>query len=227
MTKYVRSHHRPCRVCGSPAATPFGIYCNRHASRNRRHGHPEQPTITQAQLKPFHRVVVRYRRVNKGLKWDAINARWDAIVAVAKGIVADYRAGKVGIRPQRQAAETVLTLAANVPVERIVDNVIAMYLMEAFDPRMFRSDDGFRAELARVLRKLTPANAKHWTKPETGVTKRAYVELSRRAKDYLADWIATALGPVGVRVAQLEAERIKGEQDAKDSFRAALAEMTS
>jgi len=47
-----------CRVQGcQQRTTRWGAYCNTHKSRHRRHGDPNQQTITSADLKPYLKAV--------------------------------------------------------------------------------------------------------------------------------------------------------------------------
>ena len=219
-------NHKTCQApgCSRACESRFGKFCPAHASRHRRHGHPEQQGVTKAMLKPYFKAVRRIRARNKKLDWSAVDARWDAVVETAKGIIADIKAGKAYHLGTRQAAASILTIAENVEVKDIIDHVIAVYLMQAFEPTFFRDDHAFNAQLVRILRKTTPANALFWT-TEAGMEKRAYQELTPSARKILATWITTSLGPVGVHLVKLEEVRIDNGATAKAAFHDTLSQL--
>lgn len=206
---------RPCRVYGCAGhASRFGLYCPAHKSALRRHGHPEQDAITKAELKPYvAQVRRRVARNAENATWSHCEARWRAIVELARGVVAEAERGQAGNRHERSAAAEVVRLGAAIGAVEIMETVFALYLLQEAEPRRFRSDDAFLTQLVRRLRGLVEANAEVWTNKATGQTKRAYRELAPRAAMIIARWVVTALGGVGVHLARLEA-RDKAEQQA-------------
>ena len=97
---------RPCRVYGCAGhASRFGLYCPAHKSALRRHGHPEQDAITKAELKPYvAQVRRRVARNAENATWSHCEARWRAIVDLARGIIAEAERGQAGNRHERSAA---------------------------------------------------------------------------------------------------------------------------
>ena len=93
------------------------------------------------------------------------------------------------------------------------------------DQRRFRSDDAFRTQLARRVRRLTDANAAFYFDPVADKGKRVYRDLTPRAAKVFASWLAEALGGAGIHLARLELRDIeKGKQDRLE-LRSALAEL--
>jgi hypothetical protein len=56
----------------------------------------------------------------------------------------------------------VVTLGDAVSAREVVVCTLAMFVMWEMEPHKFRSDDGFRMQLARRVRRLTEANAAHY-----------------------------------------------------------------
>lgn len=206
---------RPCRVYGCAGhASRFGLYCPAHKSALRRHGHPEQDAITKAELKPY--IAQARRRIARNAEnatWSHCEARWRGIVELARGVIDEAERGEPGNRHERSAAAEVVRLGEAISPAEVVETVFALYLLQEAEPRRFRSDDAFLAQLARRLRGLVEANAEVWTDKATGRAKRAYRELAPRAVAIMARWVVTALGGVGVHLARLE-ERDRAERQA-------------
>lgn len=208
-----------CRAPGCTAhTTSYGHYCPTHKSTLRRHGHPEQRAVTKAELKPFVRAV--RRRIEKNAEsavWSHCEARWQAILDHARGIMAEAERGRAGFSFERRAAAEILKLSTGVDARAVMETVFALYLLQDVDPRRFRSDDAFRAQLVRRVRGLAEGNARSWVDPATGKSKRAYVELTPKASASLSSWLVEALGGIGLHLARLqerdrEAERAQAQE---------------
>ncbi|RFB78317.1 hypothetical protein [Methylovirgula sp. 4M-Z18] len=177
-------------------------------------------------LKPHLKTVTRIRKRNAHLDWGAIHARWGAVVSAAKDHMADVQSGKAVRRRIRQGAEAIIRLDERVEVSKIVDHVIAIVLLQDSDPRRFRSDAAFNAQLVRVLRKLDRDNAAAWFNHGDGKAHRAYVELSPSASRFISSLIAPALGPVGLHIAHLERAKSENERKSKDAAWAVIEQMS-
>jgi hypothetical protein len=114
-------------------------------------------------------------------------------------------------------------LADHVEAREVIETALAMYLLESYDPRQFRSDAAFRTQLVRRLRGLTEANAGVWYDRSTGKTKRAYRELPPRSVACMADWLVTAFGVVGIYIARLERMDWVKEAEERKALHTALA----
>jgi hypothetical protein len=198
---------RPCRVLGCGAhTTRYGNFCPTHKSNLRRHGHAEQTAVTKAELAPL--VALVRRRIEKNADnatWTHSEARWQAVVDHAQGIVAKAQRGVPGNRYERTAAREVAVLGGAVTPRAIIETTFAVYLLQEHDPRRLRSDEAFRAQLVRRLRGLTEANMDEWKGSAGGRSKRAQRDIPPKATIIMAQWISEALGGVGVHLSRLEA----------------------
>ncbi|KQO74524.1 hypothetical protein ASF20_04575 [Methylobacterium sp. Leaf88] len=215
---------RSCRAPGCGARTSrYGAFCQTHRSRSRRHGHPEQESITKADLTPHLKLVrARIARNETSPLWAECEARWNAVLEHARRVLAAFQRGQAGYRPDRIAAQEVVQLASNVEPLRVLDTTFAMFLLQDRQPRQFRSDAAFRFQLVRRLRGLTELNAGSWYNHKTGKTHKAYRELTPRAVMVFGQWVADALGGVGLYLAKLEREQEEAKQQQMRSLAGAL-----
>lgn len=129
------------------------------------------------------------------------------------------------IRHEYIAAREVVTLGENVTPREVVVCVLAMYLMWEMDTHRFRSDDGFRTQLVRRVRRLTEANAAFYFDPVADKGKRVYRDLPPRAAKVFGGWLAETLGVAGLTLARLELRDIEKAKQDRLEMRAALAEL--
>lgn len=219
---------KPCRVLGCRCEARnfggFGIYCDAHQKRLRRHGHPEQVAIDKRHLAPiFSRVVERRRKNASPLIWENIEKRWDVVVAEAEAVRARRITGAASSSHEARAADAVLRLAESVTAAEVVDTVVALYLLQKDDPRRFRSDEAFKFQLVRRVLGLTETNATRHVDPRTGAAKLAYRDPPPGVVRVLAGWITAALGPVGLHIARLEENEAAQVSEEAAAFHAALA----
>jgi hypothetical protein len=123
---------------------------------------------------------------------------WLHVVAHAKGILAAEKRARAGVRHKRIAAREVVTVADAVPAREVVVCTLAMFVMWEMEPRKFRSDEGFRTQLARRVRRLTEANAAHYFDHIAGKGKCVYRDVAPRAAKVFGSWLAASLGEPGV-----------------------------
>jgi hypothetical protein len=88
----------------------------------------------------------------------------------------------------------VVTLGDAVSAREVVVCTLAMFVMWEMEPHKFRSDDGFRMQLARRVRRLTEANAAHCFDHIAGKSKRVYRDPRRGAAKVFGGWLAGTLG---------------------------------
>lgn len=220
--------HRTCRAgaCLRKAATPYGNYCAKHASNNARHGHPEQKGVTKGELKPYLRMIAERRAKHPNRPaWKSMENRWKGLVDIADGVIAEANQGKPMYRFNRMAAIEIKKLDNTVETQKIVDVVLAMYLLQELDPRRFRSDEAFWAQLVRRTRGLTKLNMGAWTNSKTGKTKTAAKELPPKAAQAVAFYLREALGVAGVWLADLEKKEEERKRQEVLSFYAELEEL--
>ena len=215
---------RTCRAPGCGARTNrYGAFCSTHRSRSRRHGHPEQESITKADLTQYLKLVQARIARNEGSPlWAECEARWNAVLEHARRVLAAFQRGQAGYRCERIAAQEVVKLAENVEPSKVVHTTFAMFLLADRQPRRFRSDQAFRFQLARRLRGLTDLNAGTWYNHKTGNTHKAYQELTPRAVIVFAQWVADALGGVGLHLAKLEREQEEAKQQRRETLHVAM-----
>lgn len=211
--------HCQAAGCDRPASSSYSRYCQHHRSRMRRNGDPGQRGITKADLRPYLGMV-RARMANNpdSPAWSLMAARWAALVADARGRIANYESGFASPRQNIMAAAEIVRLANEVEPMAVVETVAAMVLMQALAPERFKSDRAFDVQLVRRVRGLTESNAPAYFDPGSGKQRRRYRELSPRSALVMADWLRMALGVLGQRLARLEEE----EQRIKEDDRAAL-----
>jgi hypothetical protein len=206
-----------CRAAGCAGRTTrYGSYCNTHKARLRRHGAPDQAAITKAALAPYVGRVRRRRAKNEShLLWGNLDKRWAALIEHAKAVQAPFLDGRAGYIPNFEAACDIVKLGEHVAPEAVVETVLAMYLMLDAEPRRFRSDEAFRAQLVRRVRGLSEVSAGTWFDYRSGGVRRTYRELRPRTSEVFGEWLTAFLGGPGVYLAKLErqaAERAEEEQ---------------
>ncbi|MGD9803445.1 MAG: hypothetical protein AB7E81_17710 [Hyphomicrobiaceae bacterium] len=217
-----------CRAsgCGRTTATRFSRYCSAHKSRQRRHGDHAQAGITAADLKPYvARVRCRMEKNQHNPAWDALDARWRAIVEHAEGVIALQLAGRPGSRDERTAAREVSKLGENIPARAVVQTVLAVVMMWEFEPRRFRSDRSFKTQLVRRVRALTDMNYGERYHHPSATVKRYYKDVSPRATAILGQWLVEALGGAGLHVARLERADLEQVESEKRALHKALSEL--
>jgi hypothetical protein len=218
---------RACGVNGCQQRTSaFGRYCNGHKTRARRHGHPAQLAVTKPQLGPY--LKAGRRRIKKNADsplWSALEGRWEALVTYCKGEVAEHRTGRPFIRHVRQAAIAVVKIAEDVKARDVIETVIALYLMQDQEPRRFRSDRAFQAQLVRRVRALTERNIGVYWSAADGRNKRVYRDLPPKVAAVMGQWLAEAFGSAGLKVALLERNEAEATTAERRAVLDALAKL--
>jgi len=217
---------RICRApgCAAETSSRYSPYCNTHRGRLRRQGAVDQQTVTKKELASYVRLVrARIEKNPDNPAWERLDDVWTRVVARAKDIVAQR--GGVRIRHEYIAAREVVTLGENVPPRDVVVCTLAMFVLWEMDQRRFRTDDAFRTQLARRVRRLTEANAAFYFDPVADKGKRVYRDLTPRAAKVFAGWLAEALGGAGLHLGQLELADIEKRKQDRLELRAALAEL--
>lgn len=212
--------YKTCKVCNRKA-TRYGAYCNSCSSRNRRHGHPLQETITATALKPF-RVRVR-KRLEKNPKIPPyLKARWEIVVKSARALAAKRASGQAMHRYTAMAALEIVKLADQADFKDVAETAVAVFLMRFSDDgtRRFRTDRSCAFQLVRRVRACAAVNVGVWK------GKRVYRDFAPRAVPVLSKWLTDVFGLTGVKIAELERRDAAKEQQEKQEFRDAVAAMT-
>ena len=143
----------------------------------------DQRAVSKTELASYQSLVqARIERNPDSPAWDRLDDAWLHVVAHAKGILAAEKQGRAGVRHERIAAREVATLADAVPARAVVVCTLAMFVMWEMEPRRFRSDDAFRTQLARRVRRLTEANAAHYFDDVADKGKRVYRDVAPRSE---------------------------------------------
>lgn len=186
----------------------YSRFCGPHRHRNCRHGDPLQSTVTTARLQPYVLAIRRYVERSGGDEmWNDLEALYDGLVRRARGIVADYRAGRPSFRQEVAAAGDLITITAEAPARRCIETVAAMVLMQEQDARAFRSDRAFWMQVSRRVRGLASRHAVKYLGRD-GRTHRVYRDANPLAAVTLGRWLCEAVGLLGIGAARAaEAER--------------------
>ena len=173
------------------------------------------------ELAPYRKRVKHRMVKNKSNKaWAILAQRWNAVIDAAKAAEAEICNGTPFASYNRDAYSELIKLANEVPVETLIETVLAMFLMQEEQPRRFMSDVAFDAQLARRARALTDSNAGTYWDDKAKKTKRVYRDITPRTLAAMARHLKTAFGVAGLYVARLEQQ----EQEQAQNERAALTQ---
>jgi hypothetical protein len=209
-----------CRVngCANVRAGRSPL-CSKHRSRKRRHGHEQQPTISKAILRPFiDKVHARIAKQPDASLWSICDQRWDMLTA-------EWRSQPPPTihRAVRAGARELVRLADTVSGRDVAITVIAVYLLQAHDPRMFKGEAGFRAQLVRRVRGLSSGSFSEWNGAGDGRKHRAMKELEPKTVEYLSGLLVELFGPAGLKIAQLERREEEERRKERLAYADALA----
>jgi len=216
-----------CRApgCSAKASSQYGQYCNSHRAQVRRHGAVGQRAVTKADLRLYRALISARLEKNKDKPLlTQLEARWRALITYAESVREEARRNPM-VCYRREAAIETLKIGKNVQAKDVIETVIAMYVMQDQEPRRFKNDQAFRAQLVRRVRGLTILNADTWIDPKSGKEKRVYRDLAPRAVTILSQWLAEALGTAGIHFAKLERQDHERKQQELKDFHQALGDM--
>jgi hypothetical protein len=211
-----------CRVPGcSKRSAGYSPLCPKHRSRKRRHGHEEQRTIGKTDLKPFiKRVEERIAKQPDASLWSICEQRWNMLADEWRS-----QPPKTIYRFVRAGARELVRLADTVSARDVMVTLIAFYLLQDHDPRLFKNETGFRTQLVRAIRSLSSGSYSEWDGASDGRKRRAMKELDPHTVKYLSGELAVILGPAGLKVAQLERKEEEERRQATLAFYAAMSEV--
>lgn len=158
--------------------------------------------------------------------WSLLGAGWETLLADAR---AQVQAAEDGQPYQRHAlvrARQLAAIAESASPEKVTDHALAMVLLWQQEPRAFASDDAFRAQMARRIRLLAPRLSKgtYWNDKLRRVST-VVQELPPKVALGLGQQLIDLFGPAGIRLAQLERERVPPEEAKRRTLQAALEEL--
>lgn len=213
-----------CKIPGCNLVTNgYSTYCGTHKRCNRRHGHPQQKSITLYTLRPYvERVVARMEKNAGNPAWMILSHRWQALVASAKAAAVEYRSGGAFSRNECEAWNNIekVSNCANAP--QVITAVLAMYLMRDDSPHRFKSEAAFDRQLVRRFRALAPHYAGEYYDLHTGKTKRVYRDTRPRTAVILAGLLKETFGVAGLTVSRLEQREISTRLDDQQVLQEAL-----
>jgi len=162
-------------------------YCSRHFSTNRRHGDSTQVGITQGRIKPQIALVRSYiARRDGDVLWPKLEAVWASAVSRAREQVAEIRSGRPFIRQEGFAAAELVRVAETAQPRQIIATLVAMAILQAQQPGVFRTDKAAYVQTARRFRSLSKSSRRVCWSACTGTHKT-------RITDIRSD-VAVALG---------------------------------
>lgn len=201
----------------------WGTLCTAHRRADRRHGDPLQRPILKAHLTPYLKSLSRRRRNTKTAPiWNMLPARWELLLARAKGIMDDREAGVAGNRWENLAAEEIRRVALQAKPEDAWQVACATFMLQEYDPRRFVSDRSFRFQLGRQVRHLAEANRGSFYDHTTGRVKFAYRDPNPRVAEKIGEWLAEAFGVAGMRFAALDRIDMENKAQERETFYGAL-----
>lgn len=186
----------------------------------------DQETVSEALLGPYRRLVeARIEKNAASPLWAQLTARWETVVTHAQGIIAAAERGQISYAFERRAAQEMVKLGGDVAPQAVVETALAMFLLLEDEPRRFRSDAGFRAQLVRRVRSLTDMNVGSSWDNEAGKVKRVYKDVPPRAVVIMGQWLADAFGGAGCHLAKLEQRDRQQQGNERQELHKALEEL--
>ena len=167
--------------------------------------------MTTARLQPYVHEVRRYvERCGGDDLWADLERLYDATLRRARGILADYRAGRPSFRQEVQAAADLVMVSGEASARSVIETVAAMVLMQEHDARAFRSDRAFWVQVSRRVRGLATRYAVKYAGRD-GRTHRVYRDANPLAAVTLGRWLCESVGLLGTgahRTAEAEQRRL-------------------
>lgn len=198
--------------CGKRVRGWRSLFCEGHRQRKKRHGDPEQQTITKKELKPYaervERIIERDRsgKIREGLEQITANIR-----NYAQGVVSDFSHGRPMSSFHLNACREILNVFQGADAVECASVVAGMWLLLDKRQSRFASARGFFFELARRFRALSKSGVVLYQNSGHQVRK----DLSPRTTQQL--WIILNQGykPFVECVRQFEQQEAGREEKAK------------
>jgi len=218
---------KPCRLIHCAAeAGGYGTLCYTHKRRFRRHGHPEQDSITVQELKPLRKRIKARMALNKtNPAWQLLRDRWTAIEEHAKRLTASYANGSPFNVYEREAWMNIEQIASYAAINDVIEISLAMYLLQEERPGRFKSDLAFNSQLVRRVRSLAPSNTAEYIDYKTGRTKRVYRDAKPKTIAIVAHVLKETFGVAGLTVSRLERSELSKHRQEQAALHAALGDL--
>ncbi|RYD31178.1 MAG: hypothetical protein EOP85_23035 [Verrucomicrobiaceae bacterium] len=173
--------------CGQPVKGRSNK-CGAHRTALRRHGHPEQSSLTVAELEPYRSTILRiWRHSEDSAFWKTLRDRWDRQLRRAAALVSDWQRGMAVNLNQRKAAEELLKLDRNVAFQELAVMALAVYVLEMDQRHRFRDHRAFRFQLVRRARALDDLSAYKVWNQKRRAWHRVYKDFTPEAVVILSD----------------------------------------
>lgn len=152
--------------------------------------------------------------------WSICDQRWDVLTTNWRSqLPSSIR------RPEKAAIKELLRLADTVSGRDVWITVMAMYLLQADDPRLIKNETAFRTQMVRRIRGLSSSSYSHWQGAADGRERRAIRELEPRTVAYLSTMLVELFGTAGVKLTQIERREEEEQRKERLASYDALAEM--
>lgn len=220
-------YQRPCEVAGCTAMRgprTYSPYCQSHRLAQTRHGHPQQTAITFHELAPFQATVRATMKRNPTSEvWSILRQRWARLVELAATELQARARGETFHKATVQAAETVTHVAQHADETKVLEVMLAVFVLDDANPRRFRSDEALRFALVRRLRHLAPmARGTYWNHRLQRVGS-VYRDMPPRAARITGEWLVEVFGLAGKMVAEAERKQKAMADDRQRLINAAEA----
>ena len=208
---------------GGKTARAWTTLCNRHRSRERRHGDANQEPILANHLKPYLRSLTRRQKANPNAPaWDMLTARWRTLVDQQRDTVRAFDAGLAGVRWRYLAAKEIVRVAVEPSAEDAWRTAVAMFLFREHEPTRFVSDKAFLVQLSRRVRHLSTINRGSYYDHVSGGTKLVWRDPNTRVAVLIGQALADTFGAAGVFFADQERKEADSKQAERNAFYDAL-----
>ncbi|MDY8109213.1 hypothetical protein U0C82_08655 [Fulvimarina sp. 2208YS6-2-32] len=128
-------------------------------------------------------------------------------------------------RYELRAARELLRIIEGANSRPAIDAALAMFMMQELEPRRFRSDRAFWAQLVRRVRGVADVSVGRRWDHRADRVRRVYSEVPPKALEYLQAWIVEAFGMAGLRLAELEAKEMDQNARQREEHQSALKEL--
>lgn len=209
-----------CRIsaCGR-SASGYSPYCVNHKRNKSRHGHPEQHHITKNQLATFLRTTrARIAKNANSPIWPKLDNFWLDIVNESQEYLAASSRGIAGNRYSALAHAEIVKVSQHANPREVVEVILAVYLLEQWQSKLFQSDDAFGFQLVHRVRALSPAGMGSYWDHEARTTRTVYREKPPQMVAAMARMIRERFAVAGYAVAQLEAREQQQKRDQQQQF---------
>ncbi len=191
--------------------------CEKHRQRNRRHGDPQQKTISKQELAPY------VERVEKLIERDAsrkikagLQQLTDIIHDYADGVVCDFENGSPQNWYHLEACRELLKVLRDADAVQCGSVAAGMRLLYEHIPGRFASARGFFFQLTRRFRSLSESNIESYTSGTTGDRHRVQRELPPKATEQLWRLLSDGYKPFVNCVIEHERNQAKRKSDAQE-----------